>query len=952
MGNLANLLDMNLGNNMLTGPIPESFGHLRKLQLLDLSYNVLDGSLPDVLGQLEDLHFLALGNNALSGEMPRSVCDLADLTTLSLSDNFIGGSIPRCLYKLDKLGFLDLAFNKLEPPFPDKLRDRCLGTFIHCFFSSNPVEGYLCEDYHATTKGVYDEELAADYGTWSNSHYATWSTARGAVSEGRYRAFAGSAAFHACLPCANCLSNFTCDNSFVRTPEFPLCDTCPIERFEVTGRCLECPKSALASFVLPLSVLLSIALLTSIVFLLSKRGVVTLPSFRLDVNNIIRIKQLCAAVQAIFVFMQLSNSLAPWFVAMTSILAVAVAPFEIQPVCYSWYQNLRNSHFFFLSAVVALFTLFSFAFALRRAHKMAFLRARLSPHAFANFQKLSALIVVQAPIAVLPFAISPEKSFVALDNSPAIFVIGQCTLAVLVYILHRVIKTTSSRFKSMRAKIIDEFASMSAADLEEALEVSWDDIDNERPFIATFSLQYTPAEFQHEERAIWRKIMWLLGTGVVRGVSLKVTMDVSGTPAIKHVPSLMVITTNTLFIVVNLVYARHLLRRPYASHRRSRKLGDPMNDAELLITRATSWGACLLTFREAVISSNNWPSWSMDVFCVIFLVAVVYSQLPLFSGFAADARTAISRGLSRHASSGNSSSGDFDRSRLHSGVQDFSGGHIEKMLQSESFREVLLQQSRLKLHMMSSEEKRRWITPEDDRHLDAKNPLVPSLLKKALQNAKELVDRSRWIKLAVYILSGFCISPMVFQGFFGEYEAEEQPLVILSQLGTFSVAALLCGMCNRDLRGGKTVCGTVTVGGWAARLLRWLRFALTTLKFIWSFLIFVTAVYACIFLGSLWAWLWWCLVWVPAILCIFLEAVAWREKRRIVREDRDEADDGGSGESAVSEGGAARKKRGGNLKRSSTPFIEWIAKKPVKNANFSGEEGVQISKRDSTAAVL
>jgi hypothetical protein len=93
-------------------------------------------------------------------------------------------------------------------------------------------------------------------------------------------------------------------------------------------------------------------------------------------------------------------------------------------------------------------------------------------------------------------------------------------------------------------------------------------------------------------------------------------------------------------------------------------------------------------------------------------------------------------------------------------------------------------------------------------------------------------------------------------------------------------------------------------------------------------------------------------VFTPTALCIFLEAVAWKETRRMMWGERDEADDEGSGESAASEGGAARKKRGGNFKRSSTPFIEWVTKKPVKNANFSGEEGVQISKRDSTAAVL
>ncbi|GMH54270.1 hypothetical protein TrLO_g6406 [Triparma laevis f. longispina] len=54
----------------------------------------------------------------------------------------------------------------------------------------------------------------------------------------------------------------------------------------------------------------------------------------------------------------------------------------------------------------------------------------------------------------------------------------------------------------------------------------------------------------------------------------------------------------------NLWYMQYLLRRPYASHRPSSKLGDPMNDAEMLTTRTVSLAAAIFSLRDTLATNT------------------------------------------------------------------------------------------------------------------------------------------------------------------------------------------------------------------------------------------------------------------------------------------------------------------------------------------------------------
>lgn len=121
LGNLTELVRLNLARNGLTGNIPAELGNLRKLEWLLLSYNQLSGSIPSELGNLSDLTILAMRSNQLSGSIPRELGNLTNLTELYLHWNRLGGSLPSQLGNLSKLEKLDLQQNQLSGNIPSEL---------------------------------------------------------------------------------------------------------------------------------------------------------------------------------------------------------------------------------------------------------------------------------------------------------------------------------------------------------------------------------------------------------------------------------------------------------------------------------------------------------------------------------------------------------------------------------------------------------------------------------------------------------------------------------------------------------------------------------------------------------------------------------------------------------------------------------------------------------------
>ena len=90
MGNLANLENLWLYENRLSGEIPPELGSLANLKSLELAQNRLSGEIPSELSSLSNLNQLRLNNNELRGCLPSS---LQDRLIMEFSD--LGG-LPFC----------------------------------------------------------------------------------------------------------------------------------------------------------------------------------------------------------------------------------------------------------------------------------------------------------------------------------------------------------------------------------------------------------------------------------------------------------------------------------------------------------------------------------------------------------------------------------------------------------------------------------------------------------------------------------------------------------------------------------------------------------------------------------------------------------------------------------------------------------------------------------------
>ena len=120
-GNLQALWDLNLLGNQLTGPIPKALGDLPRLQWLTLGLNRLTGPIPPTLGELANLQWLILDNNRLTGPIPPVWSP--ELVIMNLSSNQLTGPVPPTLGSVTELHDLTVDRNALSDPLPRSLME-------------------------------------------------------------------------------------------------------------------------------------------------------------------------------------------------------------------------------------------------------------------------------------------------------------------------------------------------------------------------------------------------------------------------------------------------------------------------------------------------------------------------------------------------------------------------------------------------------------------------------------------------------------------------------------------------------------------------------------------------------------------------------------------------------------------------------------------------------------
>jgi hypothetical protein len=171
--NESTLMDLDLGNNLLTG----SFGPIQFrqnfLQSIRLSMNHIEGQLPgNISSMFPDLFALDVSDNDITGHIPMSLCQISLMQYLDFSNNKFSGEVPSCMFtNYSMLYVLNLSNNKLSGPIFGGVNK--LSIMCELSMNSNKFEGMIPRNLSGTTRVIdlHDNELSGklDSSFWNLS---------------------------------------------------------------------------------------------------------------------------------------------------------------------------------------------------------------------------------------------------------------------------------------------------------------------------------------------------------------------------------------------------------------------------------------------------------------------------------------------------------------------------------------------------------------------------------------------------------------------------------------------------------------------------------------------------------------------------------------------------------------------------------------------------------------
>ncbi|VAI55602.1 unnamed protein product [Triticum turgidum subsp. durum] len=112
MVKLSNLATLDLGGNQISGNIPQSIDHFKRLEELHLGSNNMSGELPSSLGNCTNLKTIDLKINNFSGDLGKvNYSALQNLRSLDFMRSNLSGIIPESIYSCSNLTALRLSAN-------------------------------------------------------------------------------------------------------------------------------------------------------------------------------------------------------------------------------------------------------------------------------------------------------------------------------------------------------------------------------------------------------------------------------------------------------------------------------------------------------------------------------------------------------------------------------------------------------------------------------------------------------------------------------------------------------------------------------------------------------------------------------------------------------------------------------------------------------------------------
>ncbi|KAH0938289.1 hypothetical protein HID58_005750 [Brassica napus] len=117
---LEHLTNLNLGQNLLTGPLSPAIGNLIRMEWMTFGINALSGPVPKEIGLLTNLKMLSIGSNNFSGSMPAEIGSCTKLQQIYIDSSGLSGEIPLSfanLVELQRVWMMDLEVTGRIPEF-------------------------------------------------------------------------------------------------------------------------------------------------------------------------------------------------------------------------------------------------------------------------------------------------------------------------------------------------------------------------------------------------------------------------------------------------------------------------------------------------------------------------------------------------------------------------------------------------------------------------------------------------------------------------------------------------------------------------------------------------------------------------------------------------------------------------------------------------------------------